>query len=263
MSSPVGKLTPIAVRGEDLRPVGRLTKVTTPVGSLTPVALFDEAVSRENQERAGGIPSSGLHTNHERVEENLNSTPFSPASFFDKVAVREGSGDEVTDVPTAHFGVTRAAAEAVGEAFDVNMSEEMARLIGVTYSSKLERGFADKVDGWEQLPLEVREGAVDAAYNMGEQVLGFSGFVKGLKSGDIEEAAKQLLDTASTEGQSSKGLARRRAALYNEMVGQHKITKVEQEEDGKLIYWEGDKELFSYRPKGGRHRTSAVGSIGI
>lgn len=49
MSNPVGKLTPIAVRGEDLRPVGKLTRVKAPVGNLTPLELFEEAVARENR----------------------------------------------------------------------------------------------------------------------------------------------------------------------------------------------------------------------
>jgi len=222
---PTGKLVPIASRVEDLKPVAK----TAPVGALTPVS----------------------------------AAPFSPEEFFTKVAEREGSGDEVTDVPTAHFGVTKAAADAVGEPFSETMSEGMSRLIGTKYSSKLERDFAAKVGKWDSLPLEVREGAVDAAYNMGPQVLNFKGFISALESGSVGEAGKQLLDTASIEGKSSRGLAKRRAQLFNEMVGEQRITKVEQQEDGTLIYWEGDRELFSYKPKGGRHKTSGVGTITV
>lgn len=219
-------------------------------------------MSQDKYERVGDLPDS----RYERVGD-LTATgqaaPFDPSAFFSKVAKREGSGDEVTDVPTAHFGVTKAAADAVGEPFSESMSEEMSTLIGTKYSSKLERDFSARVEGWESLPLEVREGAVDAAYNMGPQVLEFKGFIRALKAGSVEEAGKQLLDTASTEGKASKGLAKRRAELYNEMVGEHKITRVEQEEDGTLVYWGGDKEVFSYRPKGGRHSTSKVGSIDV
>jgi len=189
--------------------------------------------------------------------------PFSPQDFFVGVAEREGSGDTVTDVPTAHFGVTQSASDAVGEPFSENMSEEMARLVGTKYVSKLERDFSSRISGWEDLPLELREGAVDAAYNMGPKVFTYPKFMAALSSGNGQEAAMQLLNTAKTEGKSSKGLAKRRAEVYNIMLGEGSIDKVEQLEDGTLIYSKGGKEVFSYKVKGGRHRTSAVGSIAV
>lgn len=229
---PAGRLTPLVARVEDLRPVGKLTPVAkaSPIGALTPVVAEEQV-------------------------------PFSPQEFFTKVAEREGSGDTATDVPTAHFGVTQAAADAVGEPFSETMSEEISQLIGTKYVAKLEQDFASKVEGWESLPVEVKEGALDAAYNMGPQVFKFKGFMSALGKGDAEEAARQLLDTASIDGKSSKGLAKRRAELYNNMVGEGTIDRVEQMEDGTLAYWKGDSEVFSYRPEGGKHETSSVGSI--
>ncbi len=56
---------------------------------------------------------------------------------------------------------------------------------------KLEQDFASKVEGWESLPVEVKEGALDAAYNMGPQVFKFKGFMSALGEGDAEEAARR------------------------------------------------------------------------
>ena len=220
--------------------------------------MFEEAIARED-----GVDTRDTDTFTAHMEESYEEgeTQFSSEDFFTKVAAREGSGDTATSVPTAHFGVTKAAADAVGEPFSETMSKEISQLIGTKYVVKLEQDFASKVEGWESLPVEVKEGALDAAYNMGPQVFKFKGFMSALGEGDAEEAARQLLDTASIDGKSSKALAKRRAELYNNMVGEGTIDRVEQMEDGTLAYWKGDSEVFSYRPKGGKHETSSVGSI--
>lgn len=221
-----------------MKPVGKLTALRPePKGALSPLG--------------------------DAEPEQQQSLPFDPQRFFEeKIKPREGSGDEVSNVPTAHFGVTEAAASDVNEPFDESMSEEMATMIGVKYISKVERGFASKVGNWESLPLPAKEAAVDAAYNLGPKVFKYEGFMGALRRGDVKDAAKNILDTAKEDGKAVKGLARRRAELYNEMVGEHKITHVEQEEDGHLVYWAGKEELFRYRP-GPRHETSTVGKIRV
>lgn len=173
-------------------------------------------------------------------------TSFNAGDLFKEIAAREGSGDTLTSTPTAHFGVTESAAKAVGLPFDVNMSEARSSEIGTKYVEQLEGGFSNKIKGWRTLPTEVRNGAVDAAYNMGPQVFKFKGFIKALENKDIDTAAKELLDTANEDGKAVKGLATRRAKLYNKMVSGKKIDTVEATKDG-IRYLSGKDEIFFYK----------------
>ena len=220
-------------------------------------AEIDEALSRDSIQE-GDIESEVRAS----IQSQLAKESFA-SDLFDKIAEREGSGDKVTDVPTAHFGVTESAAKAVGAKFDEDMSKEAARAIGVGYTRFLDERYSKTIPKWESLPEDVRGAAIDAAYNLGESVFKFKGFITALEDSNIEEAAKNLLDTANVKGKSVKGLAKRRAELYNEMVGSPKIDSVEAKKDGTLIYLSNGEEVFSYKPKGGKHEDSKAGVIRV
>lgn len=173
-----------------------------------------------------------------------------------QLEVKEGSGDLVTDVETGNLGVTeqaRKAAKAPQGASDVEVAEG--------YLNFLE-GKWKGVEGYSSASPEVRKALLDTSYNVGEGVTRFSGITKALKKGDEEEVILNLLDTASVEGKSVKGLAKRRAEAYNQ-VSDSPITKVEQMDDGTIVYFKGEEEFFKYKPKGGRHEKSDVGVIDI
>ena len=177
-------------------------------------------------------------------------------AVYEGLAVREGVGDTLTDVPTGALGVTEAARKAIGDDGSLG-DEDVARM----YLAKLQ-GRWEGVEGYQQAPAGVQEAILDASYNMGEQVLGFNKLKGALAKGNYEEAVRELLDTASVDGKGVKGLAKRRAEMYNAVATQ-KITDVEQLEDGTIIYRSDGEEVFKYRAKGGRHEKSDPGIIAV
>ena len=85
---------------------------------------------------------------------------------------------------------------------------------------------------------------------------------EALKRGDDEGVARSLLDTANIDGQSVKGIAKRRAEAYNQ-VADTPITDVEQLDDGTIRYMKDGEEFFTYKAKKGKHDKSDVGSVSV
>ena len=209
---------------------------------------FTEEQQKMGSELLGEVAPAGGET----------PVPTIGAAMFESIASEEGSGDEVTDVPTSHYGVTEAAAKAVGKEFDVGMSEAEAKEISIQYLDLLDSKFANKVSGWEAKPQAVKQMAINAAYNMGDsKVFGFKGFMSDLKANKTaDEVGKNLLDTANAGGKSLRGLALRRARAYNQ-AAINKIVEVEQKSSGKIIYYDANGGIiFEYTPKGGKHEDS-------
>ena len=175
---------------------------------------------------------------------------------LEKLAAKEGTGDEVTDVKTGALGVTEAARKAVG-ATDKTDDAKVAK----DYLNVLENKW-EGVEGFSEASDDVKKALLDTTYNIGEGVLKFKGVKSALKGGNEEEVVKSLLDTASVDGKAVKGLAKRRAEAYNE-VSDTPITEVEQLEDGTLIYKKGEEEFFKYKAEGGKHEKSGVGTITV
>lgn len=177
----------------------------------------------------------------------------------------EGRGDNVTDVVTGAAGITPAAMSATGRGGQDprDLSDEEALQVATEYLTQLDNQFRSNVEGYEQLPANVQQAILDTAYNVGPQIQKWGKFKAAVKAGDGQEALKQTLDSANESGKAMRGLARRRAANYN-TVADVPITTIEQKEDGTLRYLdaEGD-EVFSYKPKGGRHSQSPVGVISV
>ena len=178
--------------------------------------------------------------------------------MFASLASNEGSGDNVTSVPTAHFGVTEAAADAVGETFEENMSEEKEQRIATAYANYLEGNFRQRSASWDNLDSATKEAALDAAYNLGESVFGYKGFMGALDTATApDDILIHTLDTAQTEGKASKGIAIRRAEGYNKAATGAKIAYVEAKQDGTIIYTDASGNvIFKFKSKGGLHNTS-------
>lgn len=176
---------------------------------------------------------------------------------FRTLNISEGVGDDVTNVATGALGVTRQARDAVSGS--ANMSdEEVAR----SYLTELNSKWA-RVDGYDLVSPEVKEALLDASYNMGESVLGFEKLTEALKRGDEQTVVTELLDTANVDGQTIRGLARRRAVAYN-AVADIPIAEVEQKDDGTIIYKDvAGGTIFQYKTRGGRHEKSGVGTIPV
>lgn len=249
-----GLLTDIYNR-QALIPEVTLQEVSLPKVNLPNVRMrlseFDPLENAKANQKQQGI---------NEVEQTIETEQFSPLDVvFNHLSVLEGSGDNVTDIPTGNLGVTSVARESVGAPDDMP-DEEVAR----EYLALLNRQWGMR-KGFNEAPPELQAALLDASYNMGEQVLNNSYFPnlnKALMEGKYEEVSKQLLDTANVEGQSVKGLAKRRALSYNLANPDNPISEVEQLKDGTVIYrdMEGG-ELFSYRPDGGKHEASEAGRL--
>lgn len=195
------------------------------------------------------------------IEQQRSEAPVEESvvdSVFNELVVHEGeSGDTATDVETGEIGVTDFARGAVEDGFnkpDKQVAKEYLGLLKTKW---------DALEGYADASPELQKVLLDSSYNMGESVLKFNGLKKALKSGDEEGVVKNLLDTASADKKALRGLAKRRALQYNK-IAKESITRIEQKEDGTLIYLsDSDKEIFKYRPKKGRHPKSGVGFIDV
>jgi hypothetical protein len=107
-------------------------------------------------------------------------------------------------------------------------------------------------------------------YNLGRNgLLNPNQFKKtraAIKAGDDEQVMFNLLDTATVEGKSARGIAKRRALNYNEVLGyssgKPRIISINQLENGTLQYLgDQDQVIFQYKPSKGRHHKSDVGKL--
>ena len=100
-------------------------------------------------------------------------------------------------------------------------------------------------------------------YNAGPQVTTWELLSASIAVGmPPKEILMNILDTANEGGKSVKGLARRRALSFNLAVDDdEKITKVKQEDDGTIYYYDKDGVLFSY--KKAKHPASKTGTMKV
>lgn len=192
-------------------------------------------------------------------------TPPPPPSPVDVVyshlGLVEGNGSNITgDVPTKKLGVTAAAEKAI-KGSDKMKPEEVAH----AYLEKLNGKFTNMIPRYSVAPPELQTAILDAGYNLGEGVGRYPGLNAAMKAEDWPGAGLQLLDTANAKGKSLRGIAKRRAMMYNNIPGvPNPITTVRQKKDGTLQYIGADgSTVFSYTAKKGRHPDSPVGSLSV
>jgi len=88
---------------------------------------------------------------------------------------------------------------------------------------------------------------------------------KAIAAGDIPAAMKETLDTANVGGKSMKGIAVRRARMYNAAIPLgDQISRVKASPTGHITYF-GTKNryriIFIYKPKKGKHPDSKPGIV--
>jgi GH24 family phage-related lysozyme (muramidase) len=166
------------------------------------------------------------------------------------------SGDTATGIPTGALGLTTKLYDSIKKKTgNSKMTEEEASryYIDELYNNLSSLPGFTKLNDDEQVIL------VDTAYNVGwNNMSQWKGFAKGLATGNKEDAFRNLLDTANTEGGTSKGIAKRRALAYNEAFPNNKITHVVQTKDG-LEYYKGKKLYFKYDTP--PHKSSKIGTL--
>jgi len=166
------------------------------------------------------------------------------------------SGDTTGAAKTLKRGLTENEYERQKLlAKDPELSEEQA---SKNYLTQLYTRFNRDVEGFSKLSNEVKADIIHEAYNLGPGMTKYPSFTKAIKENNVEQIFFNLLDTANISGQTSKGIAVRRAELYNKYADA-KIKTVEQLEDGTLIYSTEKGELFRYRRA--KHNSSKAGKV--
>lgn len=214
----------------------------------------------------------------------LDKTELSPTYYhkdtdpliidvYDDLLKHEGeSGDTTGAAKTLKRGLTvetkkfieKWASDFIGK--EITYTDEQASKEYINYLNiQLE-----KLENYDTLPYEAKRELLNNFYNIGhtaitdnKQYSKLKQAIKNSKEGkDLDKVFYQLLDTATAEGKSSRGIANRRAESYNKFATE-KITHINQLKDGTLQYLSNDKIIFQYRPRKGRHPDSRVGKFKV
>jgi GH24 family phage-related lysozyme (muramidase) len=171
----------------------------------------------------------------------------------------EGIGDKVTGTPTGPGGITEARKRDIERRVGNTVSYKEAREIAVREDSA---ALHKRMDGFDKLEKGVQAAVLDLAYNIGwRKVLKFPKLTKAVANGDVNEILINTLDTASENGKSLLGLAKRRALMFNQAGPDSRITHVEQLNDGTINYLSDTKVLFTFKLP--RHPKSTAGKINL
>lgn len=191
-------------------------------------------------------------------------------SVFSELRQKEGKGDLTGAAPTGDLGVTSEARKQVGlqEKWNKAKTEQERDAIDREASKKYLKYLYNKFPRhWKKMPIELQKAFLDTSYNIGPNLFKYKNVNKGIKDNNWDFAAKNILDTANIDGQTSKGLAKRRAQAYNkiaEVSGLTPIREVEQKENGTILYKDiKGNTIFTYNKKSGKHSSSEAGSLKI
>lgn len=206
-----------------------------------------------------------------------------------EILEREGDGDATGAAKTGKYGITQPAIDQLKKQ-GVSIPEEMDTLEEINNLPKKERSdqyeklaslYLDYInkkipDSMKDTSNEFKENIIDAAFNLGTGVFNYKKLNELVKEANklegsekniklAEALQKGLFDTANSEGKTLRGLAKRRAEMYNKFatsVGLPNISSVEQKENGELVYYgEDGSEVFKYkRPK---HEKSDIGKLDV
>ena len=174
---------------------------------------------------------------------------------YDMLEEFEGKfGDNTGAADTVDRGLTRKEWQRQKDrANNQNMTPQEA---SIAFIKENYVKFYNELPGFKDLDWSLQRDILNESYNLGMNDLvnpkKYPKFMKAVNNQDPEQIFFNLLDTANTGGKSSKGIAVRRAKLYNKWADSQ-IKTVEQLKDGTIIYSTEEGELFRYRkPKADR-----------
>jgi GH24 family phage-related lysozyme (muramidase) len=172
-------------------------------------------------------------------------------------------GDTTGAAPTLGKGLTEKTYQLMKKRYGDNISEAEARKY---YMNELYDAWEAK-PGWESASPQLRAALLDSGYNLGTAPTRYKKLGKALEKvregGSEADVMKELLDTATTGGMSMKGLAKRRAAMYNK-VAEVPIAEIEQSDNGTIYYRDANgKVIKRFKPKKGRHPQSIPEVISV
>jgi len=176
--------------------------------------------------------------------------------------VNEGTGDNLTGIPTGEGGITEARKLEIERRKGRPLTDEQARNEAVREDSV---ALHDNMQGFDVLSPPVQAAVLDLAYSVGiNNVLDpaeFGSLRIAIAEGHAPKILEETLDTAIVDGKSVKGLALRRARMFNKASTDFRITAVEQLPDGTINYLSGTEVLLTFRRP--RHPRSEAGKESV
>ena len=260
---------------------GQRWRVTKDKSGIT---ISAEAISEEEYNRTLAKKTPEAETKAEAEAEakaeKRNGTPVvkqdlppaaeaSPADqaitlVQDQLMGNEGIGDRMGNTPAGEGGVSLVRKAEIEAKLGVPLSDKDARDEVVREDSA---ALHKRLAGFDTLGPTVQAAILDLAYNIGtNKILDASEFPKlqrAVAEGNVEAILVNTLDTATVNGKSVKGIAARRARLFNQANdnSELEITTVEQLTDGTINYLAGSRVIHTFiRP---RHPDSAAGTMNI
>ena len=174
----------------------------------------------------------------------------------------EGTGDDLTGIATGEGGITETRKADIERRKGRPLTDQQARNEAVREDST---ALHDGMPGFATLGAEVQAAVVDLAFNVGvNSVLDpveFKQLRTAIAAGDEAQILANTLDTALVGGKSVKGLALRRARMYNQASKGLQITDVEQLSDGTINYLSGMVVIYTFKRP--RHDKSAAGKTPV
>ena len=223
-----------------------------------PTSAITEPMDKEEPIQSKDVqPTEELVTRGEKEKDMREEDMYVVNTAYEQLNKYEGkSGDTTGAAKTGKRGLTEEEWERQKLlAKDPELTEEQA---SKNYLTQLYTRFDRDVEGFSKLSNEVKADIIHEAYNLGGGMTKYPSFTKAIKENNPEKIFFNLLDTANISGQTSKGIAIRRAELYNKYANA-KIKTIEQLEDGTIIYSTEDGELFRYRKA--KHSSSKPGKV--
>lgn len=169
--------------------------------------------------------------------------------------VQEGTGDKTGAAVTGDLGMTSAKKASLEEKYGKKLGDKEAAkiFIGELY---------DKVKSINpNLGEDSAKSIISTVYNLGEGALKWKDFDKYISNPTDKNLAEALFKRATIGGQTSKGLAKRRAEDYNKTNPQDPVIQVEQAKNGDLTYVTQSGENILIKATKGIHESSKPGII--
>ncbi len=173
-------------------------------------------------------------------------------------------GDNITEVETLHGGLTRERWD------EVNADAGYALSAADAQEAVVRQDFAalnSRLPGYRNLRQPVQTALLDLAYNIGTGNMTnpnrFMGLRESVAEGHETLILFNTLRTATVENTTVKGLAVRRATMFNQANQDPRlnISEVELLGDGTVNYLSGEKVVYTF--KRSRHPSSKPGRVSV
>ena len=247
-------------------------------------AVADPTVLAETMGDSEAVADPTALAGPQRIIDRLDDRMLSDEATAASAKLTTGTGPEVVQLAlktirqneggaTTDFDGTKLGDLGMTEARHAELSKKAGRKLSnkEAVQAAFEQDYellSARVDGFKTLTNAAKVAILDMTYATGNAYISdpkrFKKLKTALAAGDSYAALVQTLDTANAVGQSVKGIALRRARMFNRAVTTRPIAVIKAEANGRITYLDADsKIILSYKPKKGLHERSSPEVIEI